>query len=103
MNEAFTGEVAKAIQKHKKVLGVSNIRQNYKGTGSQVARRQLYVSFKTNQVIDIWLDENAVKFDGCCRQGLASLAVKYEDKTPTQIAAEVAQVLQTLYPVPVTK
>lgn len=94
--EKFTGDIVAALQKHKKACGISNMRQNYKGTGSRSHRRQIWITFKseTKRSIDIWLEDNQVSFFGVCRQGPER--VNYEQKSAEQIALEVAQVLQTL-------
>lgn len=93
--EKFTGDIAAALQKHKKACGVSNMRQNYKGTGSRSHRRQIWITFKSEKrSVDIWLEDNQVSFAGVCRQGPER--VLYEKKSAEQIALEVAQVLQLL-------
>ncbi len=63
--EQYTGALAKRIGKGlKKDLGAKTVRQNYKGTGSQAARRQLYCRFSTGAVIDIWIGTDGVRLGG---------------------------------------
>ena len=62
--EKFTDMIAKAFKKHKKVAGITNVRQNYKGTGSKRARRQLYIKFDNGAVIDIVLSPESVQYMG---------------------------------------
>lgn len=92
--EKFTGDIVAALQRHKKACGISNMRQNYKGTGSRSHRRQIYITFKSEKRVDIWFEDDRVSFSGVCRQGPEM--VRYEQKSAEQIALEVAQVLQLL-------
>ena len=56
---ATTAEISKALKKVKDIMGISNIRQNYVGTGSSKGNRQLWVRFKNGAVIDLWLYEGS--------------------------------------------
>jgi hypothetical protein len=62
--EAFTAEIARQLRKHKLSLGIKNFRQNYKGTGSQKAARQIFISFKNGSVIDVWIYPTYVQYGG---------------------------------------
>ena len=63
-DEKFTAAIATALRQRKKEAGIRSIRQNYKGTGSQRANRQLYVNFKNGSVIDIWISPAKVWYGG---------------------------------------
>jgi hypothetical protein len=96
---AYNGALAKLFQRLKKDAGAERIAQNYRGTGSQVFRRQLWVRFKSGAVIDLWLERHGVKFGGVVSispGGSLPLprGVAYEGKTPAQVYAEVAPMLR---------
>ena len=93
---AFNTELAKLMQKLKKDAGASSISQNYRGTGSQAHRRQLWVRFKSGAVIDLWLEESKVGLGGIVKNGVPGKPkglvkeVAYGNKTPEQVYKEVA-------------
>ena len=60
----FNTQLAKLLQKLKKDAGAESLQQNYKGTGSQVHRRQLYTIFKSGAVIDLWLESDRLGLGG---------------------------------------
>ena len=62
--EAYTKEVAMLIRKKRGQLGIASFRQNYNGTGSQKAVRQIWMSFKNGAVIDVWIHPGVVKYGG---------------------------------------
>ena len=68
--EKLTSTLAKRIGKGLKAdLAAESIRQNYKGTGSKVADRQLYCRFKNGAVIDLWVyGSGVVQLGGCCER-----------------------------------
>lgn len=100
---AFNTALAKLLQKLKKDAGASTVSQNYRGTGRQAYRRQLWVHFKSGAVIDLWLEANGINFGGVvCRRAptratpmqLPKLGIPYGVKTPEQVYAEVAPLLK---------
>lgn len=95
LNE-FNTQLSKEMKKLKKDLGANNIRQNYKGTGSQAHRRQLWVHLPNNGCIDIWIDSGFVQLGGVVanRPGGGGgypnpRNIPYGDKTPQQVYMEV--------------
>jgi len=93
---AFNTKLARLFQKLKKDAAAKSIAQNYKGTGSQKFRRQLWIRFKSGAVIDVWL-ENNLKLGGVVMNGIghpiSTRLVKYDDKTPEQVYAEASRIL----------
>jgi len=63
-HDAYNAALAKLMKGLKHDASVKSMRQEYKGTGSQKARRQLWTRFKNGAVLDIWLDKGSVKFGG---------------------------------------
>ncbi len=97
----FNTKLAKLMQKLKKDAGAKSIAQNYKGTGSQAYRRQLWVHFASGAVIDLWLDKGYLKFGGVVMNGVPGAegrslpgGIKYEGKTPEHVYAEAAKHLK---------
>ena len=93
---AYNTKLAKLFQRLKKDAGATSVKQNYKGTGSQKHRRQLWCRYKSGAVMDLWLDGDAVRFGGVVTNGggtLSQKAVAYQDKTPEQVYAEASKVL----------
>jgi hypothetical protein len=96
----YNTKLARLMMKLKKDAGAESIRQNYKGTGSQKARRQLWVRFKSGAVIDLWIDMGYVGLGGVVTNRppgsdvlLSTKRISYENKTPEQTYAEVVKVL----------
>lgn len=97
----FNTKLAKLMQKLKKDAGAKSIAQNYKGTGGQAYRRQLWVNFNSGAVIDLWLDNGFIKFGGVVKRGVPGVdarqlptVIKYGDKTPEQVYAEASKDLK---------
>jgi hypothetical protein len=96
----YNTKLAKLMQKLKKDVGAGSIRQGYKGTGSQKARRQLWVRWKNEAVIDIWLDMGYVTFGGIVMNRppgsdvtISAKKLPYKDK-PEQTYAEIVKILK---------
>ena len=96
----FNTRLAKLLQKLKKDAGATIISQNYKGTGGRAYRRQLWVSFKSGAVIDLWLEAGRIEFGGVVKNGppgsnvaLPVRHVSYGDGTPEQVYAEAMPIL----------
>jgi hypothetical protein len=96
-SETFTGEVGRALGKLKRFCGVQSIRQNYKGTGTQAARRQLWVRLKDGRAIDVWLDAHSYRLGGVTTLRVPGCYL-YNDLTPAQVANAIAQLLQRIEP-----
>ena len=93
----FNTALAKLMQRLKKDAGAESIAQNYRGTGSQAHRRQLWVRCKSGAVIDLWLEESRVQLGGIVKNGVPGKPPKglvkdvaYGNKTPEQVYKEVA-------------
>ena len=87
----YNTALAKLLKQLKKDLGATAVRQNYRGTGSQKFRRQLYVTF-TEFTIDLWLDANSVGLGGVMTR-LGRLTKT--DRTPEQMYEAVRAALET--------
>jgi hypothetical protein len=97
----YNTKLAKLLQRLKKDAGARNISQNYKGTGSQAFRRQLWVHFASGAVIDLWLDKGYLKFGGVVMNAVPGTegrslpgGIKYEGKKPEQVYEEAAKHLK---------
>jgi len=96
----FNTKLSKLTKKLRKDAGAKSIRQNYKGTGNQKARRQLWINFKNGAVLDIWLDKGWVQFGGVVARHPAGdeypspRIVKYEGKTPEQVYEKTKEILK---------
>jgi len=97
---AYNTTLAKLMQRLKRDAGATSIAQNYRGTGSQAFRRQLWVRFKSGAVIDLWLEGRGMRFGGVVKNGPPGGDYKlpshiaYEGKTPEQVYAEAATELR---------
>lgn len=91
--EQFTADVARELLRMKRALGITGMRQNYKGTGSQRFRRQLWTRFADVGPIDIWLDRESFQIGGVLPGGLSG-SFKYGEGDAKQAAARIAEVLQ---------
>jgi hypothetical protein len=106
---AFNTTLAKLLQRLKRDAGAKNISQNYKGTGRQAYRRQLWVHFTSGAVIDLWLDNGYLKFGGVVMNPPPGVearplikAISYEGKTPEHVYTEAAKHLKE-WAAPATK
>lgn len=63
----FNTAMAKRLKSLKKDLSVLSVIQGYKGTGSRSCRRQIFVRFTNDKIIDLWLEESMVLLGGVCR------------------------------------
>lgn len=64
---AYNTRLAKLLQQLKRDAGAETVAQNYRGTGKQAFRRQLFVRFKSGAVIDLWLENSHIGFGGVVR------------------------------------
>lgn len=98
---SFNTVLAKELQKLKKDAGAESIAQNYRGTGSQVHRRQLWVRFKSGAVIDLWLEKDSIRFGGVVMNAppggsSAELpgGIMYRDDSPAEVYKKAAPLLK---------
>jgi hypothetical protein len=61
--EAYTGKIAKGLQKYKKGWGLKKLSQNYKGTGTQKANRQLELWGAKGGLNILWLMDDGYRMD----------------------------------------
>jgi hypothetical protein len=98
---AFNTKLAKLLQRLKKDAGAKSVKQNYKGTGSQKFRRQLWCRFNNGAVIDLWLEKNDLGFGGVVarlpngQETRRLPALPYGNKTPEQVYAEAVKFLKS--------
>lgn len=92
--DAFNTALAKLLQKLKKDLGAEHVKQNYKGTGSQKHRRQIFVRFPWGS-IDLWLNNTKADLGGVISPlGRPTPAVPYENRRPEQVYADIVRHLK---------
>lgn len=103
---AFNTALASLLKRLKKDVGSCTVKQNYRGTGSQKARRQMWVRFDKGGVIDIWLDNGFAIFGGIVARrefdgpGFEKThiphgtRISYGDKTPEQVYGEIVSYLR---------
>jgi len=99
--EEYTGRVAKELGRLKKSMGATSIRQNYKGTGSKRAARQLWIHFDNGAVQDIWVYPSKVELGrGVVHNRpskinpIGKTSVTLGGRDPYEAAVEVAEVLR---------
>lgn len=97
----YNTTLAKLFQRLKKDAGATSIAQNYRGTGTQSYRRQLWVHFKSGAVIDLWLNAIDLGLGGVVKNrppgaapGELPRSIAYDDKTPEQVYDEAMPLLR---------
>lgn len=79
-------KIAKLMQNLKVDLGCKAIRQNYRGTGSRAARRQLFVTLPNGRMIDVWLELGSVEIGGVIQAPVGAIkTIHYEANTASEI------------------
>lgn len=94
---AYNTTLAKLLQRLKKDAGAERIAQNYRGTGSQSYRRQLWVRFKSGAIIDLWLNRHSLVFGGVVKRGgwtTLPAGISYSGKSPEEVYVEAARLLR---------
>jgi len=86
----FNTKLAKLMQGLKKGADAETIKGNYKGTGKQAFRRQLWVRFKNGAVIDLWLENGRLEFGGVVARSNSGgqpkpSPIPYKDRTPEDV------------------
>ncbi len=93
----FNTALAKRLQNLKKEGIAENVNQNYKGTGSQAHRRQIFVRFSAFNSIDVWLNGSHIKIGGVIDspRHIANL-FKTETHDDATLSAAYAWIVKTL-------
>jgi hypothetical protein len=89
--DAFNTSLQKLLSGLKSSAHARIIRQNYKGTGEQKAKRQIFVRFADGSPMDIWLLKGSVDFEGSAMTPDAKLpkAFSYAGMTPEEAYAKI--------------
>lgn len=87
----YNTALAKLLRRLKRDLGATAVRQDYRGTGSQKAYRQIFVTFPDFS-IDLWLKENRVGLGGVLTR-LGSLAKG--ERAPEEMYEAIRAALKT--------
>lgn len=96
---AYNAQIAKLMAqlKRDKNLGVTGVRQGYKGTGSQAHKRQIWVKVPSHERggPDVWLDSGFVKVGGIIDipKSIPSMK-KYEGESPEAVYKWIADTLK---------
>jgi len=98
----FNTQLSKELKKLRKDAGAKSIKQNYRGTGKQKFRRQLWVRFKNGAVIDLWLNRDRLGLGGTVKRRADDSkapqplpgSVPYESKSPAEVYRAVAPLLK---------
>lgn len=97
--DAYNSKLAKLLNRLKKDVGAESVRQNYKGTGKQSHRRQLYVRlpFHERGGPDVWLDSGFVQVGGVIPVP-KSIPSKhdYGDSSPEQVYQWIRDTLKAV-------
>lgn len=96
---AFNSTLAKMMNKLKKDVGAENVRQNYKGTGKQAHRRQIFVRLPEHERggPDVWLDSGYVKVGGVIGVPKEIPSVKkYEGSSPEEVYGWIRDTLKAI-------
>ena len=101
---AYNTMLAKRLQGLKKDAGATRIAQNYRGTGRQAFRRQLWVRFKSGAVIDLWLEGTRLGLGGVVKNPppgsrideavILPRSIPYSGRTPEEVYVEAATALR---------
>lgn len=112
----FNTKLSKLLQGLKKAGIAIKVRQGYKGTGNQAARRQIWIDFNGNAIkplpgqdysnysscCDVWLDKHSIKIGGVVAftaiKGevfVQNPAMSYKDQTPETVYAWVVEMFKS--------
>lgn len=95
----FNSALAKKLKSLKKDIGVTNMRQNYKGTGGNAHRQQIYIRFENGNSIDIFLEDDHVLLGGVVRTNFGKVIYpSAEERTAEAIEGIYTQVMNLLKP-----
>lgn len=90
--EPYNTELAKLLQGLKRDANAETIRQNYRGTGSQSYRRQLWTRFKGGAVMDLWLNAGRLEFGGVV--GATGKSIAYGTMKPAEVYTKAVAFLR---------
>jgi len=90
----FNTALAKLMRGLKRDVGAKIIRQGYRGTGSQKARRQIFVRWPDGTPLDIWLDKGSVQMGGIHNQTPPSPATFPAERTPEATYKKMVGILK---------
>jgi len=81
----FNTKLARLLQRLKKDIGATSVKQNYRGTGSQKHRRQIWVRCVGlyRGFTDLWLNSDNLEYAGVGDIRIAPLP--YGDLTPEEV------------------
>ena len=91
----YTADIGRELLKLRRAYGLLGVRQNYKGTGSQRANRQLYIRLPTDESVDVWLNMQNYEIGGVTNLRLPG-SFPYNGRTPTEVAKDIADKLKML-------
>ena len=91
----FTADVSKELLKLRKAYGIKSIRQNYKGTGSKRASRQLFIKDVAGNMVDVWLERDYYQIGGVIN-GIRG-AFKYGTHSAAEVAKDIAEALKIFW------
>lgn len=96
---AYNAALAKMMGKLKKDVGATGVNQNYKGTGKQSHRRQVFVRLPDHERggPDVWLDSGHVKVGGVIGtpKGIPNQR-SYGDDPPEKVYAWIRDTLKAI-------
>lgn len=98
---AYNAQLAKLMQqlKRDKSLGVTGVRQGYKGTGSTAHKRQIWAKVPSHERggPDIWLDSGFVKVGGIIDiPKTIPSTMKYGDESPEAVYKWISDTMKQL-------
>lgn len=96
IQEAFTADISKKLLGLRSKYGIASIRQNYKGTGSRKATRQLWIRLDNGEGVDVWLEPDFYQIGGVTINRIKG-NFPYSGRTSIQIAEEIASTLQKAF------
>jgi hypothetical protein len=91
----YTADVGKELLRLRRQYGFMGVRQGYRGTGSQRAKRQLFVRLPTDESVDVWLETRGYQIGGVTLLGIRG-SFPYGGRTPAEVAKDVADKLKAL-------
>jgi hypothetical protein len=91
----YTADIGKELLRLRSAYGLQGIRQNYRGTGRQRARRQLYIRLENGALVDVWLNSSDYEIGGVTLIRIRG-TFPYGGRPPATIAREIAEKLKTL-------
>lgn len=91
----FNTVLARLLQGLKRDLGALTVRQGYRGTGRSAHRRQIFVHFSNDRIIDLWLEADNVGMGGVIRPSSQAGQELHEGRQPEQVYAALVERLRS--------